>query len=79
MTLKVDIKIYKSHMWTTIHITNSVIRYFSITHENRYSFNHELSDSDDVYKQYPITYNLRKAFKRYFEFETCWRKYLNED
>lgn len=79
MTLKVDIKINHSCMWTTIHITNSVIRYFSITHENRYSFNHALSNSDDVYKQYPITYNLRKAFKRYFEFETCWRKYLHED
>lgn len=79
MTLKVEIKISNVRICTNIHLTNSIIRYFSITHKNRYSFNHVLSDSDDVYKQYPITYNLRKAFKRYFEFETCWRKYLHED
>lgn len=74
--MKVEIKIYSRSYWTTIHITNSIISYFSITNTNEYSFNHQVTDSDDIYKHYPITYNLRKAFKRFIEFETCWRKYI---
>jgi hypothetical protein len=76
--MKVRLKIYSRPYWTTIHLSNPV-GCFSITNTNEYSFSHEVTNSDDIYKHYPITYNLRKAFKRFIEFETCWRKYIDEN